>query len=191
MNPGSPTVLSRRRFDVDEYHRMIEAGILSEDDRVELLDGEIVQMHSIGSRHFASVIQIGNLLIPQLSGSALVSIRGPVRLSRFSEPEPDVALLRVRDDCYASGLPEPADTYLIVEVADSSLLKDRTAKLPLYAVAQIPELWIVDLTANAVDVHRDPEGHGYATVTRFAEGVVTPLAFPDLRLDVREILPNR
>lgn len=190
MSRGSTTVLSHHRFDVDEYQRMHEAGILTEQDRVELLDGEIVEMHAIGSRHFAAVLQLSELLIPPLIGRALVSVQAAVHLTRFSMPEPDLAVLRPRDDRYAGGLPEAADLLLIIEVADSSLRKDRTAKMPLYAMARIPELWIVDLTANAVDVHREPRGNRYASVTHRTDGSIAPLAFPELQLELAAILPR-
>jgi Uma2 family endonuclease len=190
VSRGTPTVLTRHRFDVDQYQRMMEAGVLSPDARVELLDGELFEMHTIGSRHFASVIQLSELLTVALSGHALISVQMPVHLSRFSMPEPDVAVLRPREDSYARGLPEPVDTLLLIEVADSSLPKDRTAKLPLYAMAGIREVWIVDLTTNAIDVHRDPAGEAYAATTRHTDGVIAPLAFPQLQLDVAAILPK-
>jgi Uma2 family endonuclease len=183
-------VLSRRRFDVDEYHRMIRAGILDEGERVELLDGEIVEMHSIGSRHFACVARLNDTLASTLSGRAIVSIQGPVRLDRHSEPEPDVAVFRSRDDFYCDDLPAAADTLLLMEVADSSLLKDRTVKLTLYAAAGVPEVWLVDLTTDTVEVHRHPDGRAYGQCGRLTEGIVSPLAFPDLQIDVARILPS-
>lgn len=188
MHTGTQTVLSRRRFDVDEYHRMLEAGILTEDDRVELLDGEIVQMHSIGSRHGACVMGLTRTLVRALDRHALIGTQNAVRLSQFSEPEPDVAVLKPRIDLYASETPRAEDVLLLIEVADSSLRLDKTIKLPLYAAADIPELWIVDLTSDTVHIHRAPSGNGYTQIGKHATGTVSPLAFPELRLDAQQIL---
>lgn len=189
MIRGTQAVLTRHRFDVDEYHGMIRAGILAEDHRIELLDGEIVELHGIGSRHFACVLRLNALLAPALTGRAIVSIQGPVRLDRYSAPEPDIAVLRPRDDYYANQLPGPADTHLIIEVADTSLLKDQRIKLPLYAAANIPEVWIVDLTSDTVEVYREPRGDAYTLSARPAEGPLTPLAFPDVTFDIHALIP--
>ncbi len=165
-------------------------GILSEEDRVELLDGEIVEMHAIGSRHFACVNALNQLLVGALSGRAVVSLQGPVHLSRYSIPEPDVAVLWPSADGYARGLPGPEETLLLVEVADNSLRLDRAIRVPLYAAAGIPEVWIVDLTTDAVELHREPHGPDYGLCTRVTEGTVAPVAFPDLEIDVARILPE-
>lgn len=189
MEPGASAVLSRRRFDVDDYHRMISAGIVQEDDRVELLDGEIVQMHGAGRRHAACVLGLTHRLVTALTGRALIGIQNPVRLGRYSEPEPDVSVLRPREDLYVSTPPTPEDVFLVIEVADSSLAKDRSVKLELYAEAGVRELWIVDLTSDALLAHRDPEPRGYRSRERLTAGRIAPLAFPDLELDLTEILP--
>lgn len=188
MHTGMHTVLSRRRFDVDEYHRMLEAGILTEDDRVELLDGEIVQMHSIGSRHGACVAGLTRTFVKALDGRAVIGIQNPVRLSQFSEPEPDVSVLKPRIDLYASETPRAEHVLLLIEVADSSLRLDKTIKLPLYAAADIPELWIVDLVSDVVQVHRAPTKHGYTEIGSHVADTLSPLAFPELQLDVQQIL---
>lgn len=190
MSRGAAALLSPHRFDVHEYHRMIEVGILEEGARIELIDGEIVQMHPIGSRHFACVSALNERLSAGLAGRFLVSVQGPVRLDRYSEPEPDVALLRRRDDFYASALPEAADAFLVIEVADTSLLVDRRVKLPLYAAAGIPEVWLIDLNTDTVEVYRQPEGQAYRDCTRVTTGIVAPLAAPDLQIDVRTFLPR-
>lgn len=184
-----PAMLSRRRFDVEEYHRMIRAGIVLEGDRVELLDGEIVEMHGIGSRHAACVLGLSHRLITALSGRALVAVQNPVRVDRRSETEPDLAVLRLRNDLYATEPPSASDTLLIIEVADTSLGLDRRVKLPLYAAAGIQELWVVDLTTDTVEVHREPRGRSYETSVRLTSGAVAPLAFPDLELEVAAIFP--
>jgi hypothetical protein len=189
MNAGAQAVLSRHRFDVDEYHAMVRAGILMEGDRIELIDGELVEMHTIGSRHLACVIRLTHLLVPPLAGRARVSIQGSMRLDRYSEPEPDVLVLRPRADDYASAHPGPADVLLAIEVADTSLAYDRTVKLPLYARAGIAEVWIVDLEARAVEVHREPSADGYRRFELVRERRIVPAAFPDLELELADILP--
>jgi Uma2 family endonuclease len=189
MNAGAQAVLSRHRFDVDEYHAMVRAGILMEGDRIELIDGELVEMHTIGSRHLACVIRLNHLLVPPLAVRARVSIQGSMRLDRYSEPEPDVLVLRPRADDYASAHPGPADVLLAIEVADTSLAYDRTVKLPLYARAGIAEVWIVDLEARAVEVHREPSADGYRRFELVRERRIVPAAFPDLELELADILP--
>lgn len=189
MGPGTGTVLERRRFDVDEYYRLARAGILQEDDRVQLLDGELVEMPAVGSRHLSSVGRLNRLMVRALGDRAFVSVQGPIRLDRFSEPEPDVALLRPRADDYGGAIPEPEDTLLVIEVAASSLPIDRKVKLPLYAAAGIPEVWIVDLERNTVEVHRNPRASGYEIQTTITSGTLSPSAFPEVELEVMEILP--
>lgn len=189
MNAGAQAVLSRHRFDVDEYHAMVRAGILMEGDRIELIDGELVEMHTIGSRHLACAIRLNHLLVPPLAVRARVSIQGSMRLDRYSEPEPDVLVLRPRADDYASAHPGPADVLLAIEVADTSLAYDRTVKLPLYARAGIAEVWIVDLEARAVEVHREPSADGYRRFELVRERRIVPAAFPDLELELADILP--
>lgn len=180
---------TRRRFDVDEYHAMIRAGILMEGDRVELIDGEILEMHSIGSRHFSSVVRLTRLLVTALGDQAVVSAQNPVRLDRYSEPEPDIAVLRPRSDDYAAALPGPSETLLVIEVADTSLAYDRKVKLPLYARSGVPEVWIVDLEAEAVEVHTRPGTTGYEHCERITEGSVAPAACPNIRFEISDILP--
>ena len=174
MSTGVQTAPSRRRFDVDDYHAMVRAGILMEGDRVELIEGEIVEMHTIGSRHVACVNRLTRLLVTALADRGLVSIQNPVRLDRYSEPEPDVVVLWPRGDDYATGLPDPPATLLIIEVADTSLAYDRTVKLPLYAKAGVPEVWIVDLEARAVEAHGQPCEDGYRHFERITEGRLAP-----------------
>lgn len=182
--------LRRRRFTLDEYHRMGETGILHEDDRVELIEGEIIEMTAIGSRHAATVACIHNLFATRLGDRAVVWSQNPLLIARLqSEPEPDVMLLAPRADVYRSGLPEPPDVLLLVEVADSSLAYDRRTKLPLYARAGVTEAWLVDLEASCVEIHRAPGESGYrdVTVPRPDESFA-PAAFPALVLTLRDIL---
>lgn len=152
----------RHAYSVDDYYRMAEAGILRPGDRVELIEGEIIDMVPIGSRHAAAVTRIGNTLMFSVGSEAIVAIQNPIRLSQYSEPQPDIALLRPRADFYAAVHPGPGDVLLLVEVADSTLRFDRDIKLPLYARHGIPEVWLVDIENAQFTIHRDPHAHGYA-----------------------------
>lgn len=182
-------VLTRHRLDVDDYHRMGEAGILDEDDRVELIDGELIDMAPLGQDHIASVNGLAHALFLACGDRAIVSVQNPARLGRFSEPQPDVTLFRPRADNYRTGTPPgPADILLLVEVADSSLRYDRTVKLPLYARAGIGEMWIVDLRRRVVDVHRQPTGDGYATIETYGpDDTVTLALAPEIAVALRQV----
>ncbi len=133
----------RYYFSVDDYYRMADAGVFPIDARVELIDGEVVEMFSIGNRHIGAVIRLTTLLSRKVGASALVSVQNPVRLNDFSEPQPDIALLKPRKDFYSNAHPTPAAALLIIEVADTSVNFDRRVKLPLYARAGIPETWVM------------------------------------------------
>ena len=153
----------RRLLTVDEYHRMGEAGILTDDDRVELIEGELVAMAPIGSEHVAATNALTHLLVLAVGDRGIVSVQNPVRLTRRSEPQPDFAVLKPRDD-YRTTLPRPEDTMLAVEVANTSLDYDRNVKLALYARSGIPEVWIVNLAAMEVEVYRSPVADSYTFV---------------------------
>jgi len=169
-----------RRFTVSEYHRMAEAGILGEDDPVELIDGQIYVMSPIGSQHAACVDRLTRLFILALHNQVLVRTQNPILLAPDSEPEPDVALLTPRDDAYAARHPRPDEVMLIVEVSGSSLEFDQTTKLPLYAQAGIPEVWIVALQADQIHIYREPSASGYAEHTTCERGdALTIQALPD------------
>ncbi len=178
----------RRRFTVDEYLKMVETGILNEDDRVELLDGEIVEMTPIGRSHAVSVAALNRALVTGIGSRAVVWCQGPIRLSALSQPEPDLALLRLRPVSYRDADAEPRDVLLLIEVSDSSIRRDRELKLPLYARAGIQEYWIVGIQEGSVEVYTSPSASSYVSVQRFRRGdVVSPSAFPDLRIGVDEI----
>ncbi|HET7879254.1 MAG TPA: Uma2 family endonuclease [Acetobacteraceae bacterium] len=155
----------RRLLTVEEYHRMGEAGILTEDDRVELIEGELVALAPIGSEHIAATNALNRLLVLAVGEHGIVSVGNPVRLSRHSEPQPDFTVLRPRDD-YKRMTPRPEDTVLAVEVANISLEYDRTVKLALYASSGIPEVWIVNLAAEEVEIYRAPVRDRYTACTR-------------------------
>ena len=160
MVATQPQVGARpRRFTVEDYHRMAEAGILAEDDRVELIAGEIVEMSPIGIRHVSCVIALTDLLRNLIGRDVLISVQNPIRLGDHNEPQPDIALLKRRR--YRRALPGVEDVLLVIEVADSSRDYDRNVKLPLYAAAGIAEAWLVDLVADTIERHTEPHAGRY------------------------------
>ena len=182
---------ARRRFTAAEYNRMGEVGILHEDDRIELIMGEILTMPAIGDRHIATVIALTQILTQLLGPRAFVSIQNPVRLDDESEPEPDVAVLRPRRDYYRAGKPRPDDILLLVEVADSSLDYDHGEKRELYARSGIAEYWVVNLVADEVEVCRDPTPGGYASLTAVGpQGSLAIAAFPGSAIPVGSFMPD-
>ena len=181
--------LVRHRFTVDDYQQMGAAGILRDDDRVELIDGEVIRMTPIGPRHGVRVARLDDWFHSLLRHLAVIWVQSSIRLGRHHEPQPDLVLLRPPLAPYETRLPGPEDVLLLVEVADTSLAYDSGVKLPLYAAAGIPEVWIVDVEGDAVEVHRTPTATGYADSRRVARGEhLTPQAFPDLRLPVDDLL---
>lgn len=164
-------VLTRHKLHVDDYFRMVDAGILGKQDRVELIDGEIIDMAPIGQGHEAIVNGLNRALVIACGDRAIVGTQNSLRLDRLNAPQPDFTVLRPRPDFYATGdRPGPNDVLLLVEVSDSSLRYDRTVKLPLYAKAGIPEYWIVDLKRRVVDAHRTPSRTGYDELTTHQPG---------------------
>ena len=181
--------VARRVFNRAEYHRMGEAGIFSEDDRVELLDGEIIEMSPIGSRHAGCVDQLSQLFSRRLGAKAIVRTQSPIVLNDYSEPQPDISLLKPRDDFYRRQHPGPAEVLMVVEVMDRSADDDRARKVPAYAHARIPEVWLVDLGGDVIDVHRSPAGGTYRDVVRYRRGQRLSIAsFPGKTFRVAEIL---
>ena len=182
--------IARHRFSVADYYRMAEVGILREDQRVELIEGEVVEMPPIGSRHASVVDRITEVFSGAISlERRVIRVQNPVRLGDDSEPVPDVLLLKRREDYYAGAHPRPGDVLLLVEVSDTTLAYDRGVKLPLYARAGIPEVWVVDLKARTVEVNRQPTGSGYVEHRVVAaDGELSPLAFPDSRFKVAAIV---
>lgn len=181
--------VTRRRFTVDEYEAMGAAGILREDDRVELIDGEILTMSPPGPPHYGTVNRLTHLFVRLVGEAAIVHVQSPVRVDRYSEPRPDLTLLRPRADYYAAARVTPTDVLLTLEVADSSLTFDRTVKAALYARRDIAEYWIVDVNSRAVIRHADPRDGRYTTVdvvppdTRFA-----PRLLPACTLTTADLL---
>lgn len=160
----------KRSFTVAEYRRMVEVGILSEDDRVELIDGEVFEMSPIGEPHAACVDVLNYLVTDQLGRSVIVRVQGPIQLNDFSEPQPDVSILKRRDDFYRHAHPRPEDVLLVTEVSDTTLEYDTKVKVPLYARAGIPEVWIVNLRGRRIKSYADPAGGVYQTIKTHARG---------------------
>ena len=181
--------LERKRFTVSDFQQMVDVGILQEDDRCELLNGEIVKMSSIGQRHASKVNRLAQLFHEIARGTIIVSTQNPIELGPFSQPEPDIGLLRWQDDFYESGHPKAEDVYLLVEVADSTLETDRNIKLPLYAQTGIAEVWIVNLQDNVIEVYRQPIGTNYSVTQIFILGqTLTIEALPEITIEVNHIL---
>ena len=182
--------LAPRLYTVEEYNTMARAGIFAPNERVELLDGQVIPMPPMGLAHRSIMIRMGERIHAALGKHAMISTQLPVVISERSEPEPDFAILRRREDFYASGGPEVADILAVVEVTDTSVKRDRVKKFQLYAQARIPEYWIVDVRdALAIDVFREPHDLGYAVCTSFKRGdTVAFAAFPDVRFKVEELV---
>ena len=179
--------LPRRLFTVEEYHRMADAGILREDERIELIDGEIVEMAPIGNRHLGCVINLTRLFITRLDDRAVVSPQNPVVILPRSEPQPDLLLLRPLAVSYSQHRPASGDVLLAVEVADTTVRFDRLVKGRLYARAGIPEFWLCLAADGTVEVYRGPSAEGYAGMTLYGPGqTVSPLAFPDVGFAVSD-----
>lgn len=180
--------LLRRKFTVQQYHKMLESGILTEDDRVELIRGEIIEMSPIGTKHAACVNRLINLLVQLLGKRVIVAAQNPIALNDNSEPQPDVALLKPRDDFYATAHPQPQDILLLIEVADSTIIYDREEKIPLYAEANIIEVWLVDINEQIVEIYQQPTAAGYQQMQKFTSGQSLSIqAFPNVIINVNEI----
>jgi len=173
---------SRHRLDVDDFYRMAEAGILGENQRVELIGGDLIDMAPTGQGHAGTVSRLTRDLVLAGDGRAIVWSQSSIRLDRYNVPQPDLAILRYREDFYATGEPPgPADVLLLIEVANSSLAFDRTVKLPLYARSGIAEVWIVDVQRGILEAHRNPAGDGYTDTSTHRPGdKLTLLLAPDI-----------
>lgn len=167
---------------------MAESGILTEDDRVELLNGEIVEMSPIGPSHTAHVKGINRVLSKLLDGLAIVGVQDPIVLDDLSEPIPDISILKWRDDDYLQAHPTPEDVLLVIEVADSSIGIDREAKRPAYAAAGIPEYWILNIPEKKIEVYKNPREGFYQEVKVVSVTGVLELGWFNLRIEVRELL---
>jgi Uma2 family endonuclease len=179
----------RHRLDVDAYYRMADAGILAQNDRVELIGGEIFDMVPIGSVHAGKTDRLTRLFARAAAdGVVHIGVQRPLRLDAYNEPEPDLMLLKPRADDYQGGHPGAAEVLLLVEVSETSLAYDRGMKLALYARFGVPEVWIVDLRGPAVEVYRGPAGDAYSFSERLSSGSLAPVLVPDVTIDVGALL---
>ena len=189
MARAEPTREGLARFTVDEYMRMFEVGALSDDRRYELLDGMIYERLTPDPSHAGGVNRLNHLLMRRYGDRAVLSPQNAVKLSDTSLPEPDLALLKPRDDFYSSRHAEPDDILLLIEVSHTTQRKDRGIKLRLYAELGVREYWILDVKARAVEVYRQPGPEGYGFQERLiGEGEIAPLAFPDVPVTLSELL---
>ena len=180
-----------RRFTVAEYYAMAEAGILKEEERVELIDGVIVTMSPMGNPHRATVNRLTRMMVVAVGTRAIVQVQCPITLDDRTMPEPDLALLRERADFYESEDTYPDDVLLVIEVADASVGYDRHEKLPRYAQAGIPEVWITVLPERIIEAHAEPVAGRYTRNRIYAPGdTISPGALPDIELAVSDILPG-
>ena len=180
----------RHRWTVAEYHRMGEVGLLNEDSRVELIKGEIIEMAPIGSEHAGHNNYLLSLLAYRLYGKVVVAGQNPVVLGGYEEPQPDIALLRWRDDYYRNAHPHAKDVLLLIEVSDSTLRYDRDVKVPLYANHGIPEVWLLDIQNRQLDIYREPINGEYRQRECRRTGKIAPILCPDAVIDLAELFPN-
>lgn len=182
-------LFARKLFTTTEYHKLRETGFFAEDDRIELLDGEIIAMSPIGPKHAGCVNKLNRLLNRKVGRDVIVAAQNPVWLNNYSEPQPDIALLKLRDDVYTESHPTPEDTLVAVEVSDSTLEGDRQVKLPKYAQAGVPEFWLVDLVNNRIEVHALPNEGVYQEVRIILRHQnIISRALPQLKLKASDIL---
>ncbi len=182
-------LLTPHRFTVEDYYRMAETGVLAPDARVELLEGEVIDMEPIGPFHGGTVTRLNRLFSDPAGRRWTVAVQNPLRLSRHSEPQPDLMLLRPDPDDYMESHPTAEDVFLLVEVAHTSLDYDRNRKLPAYGKANVLEVWIVNLEEGLIEVYREPHFVGYSSKTILKPGeTVSPAAFPDLRIAIADLL---
>lgn len=188
--PDTPESLAphRYRLTVAEYHRLGEMGIFDEDSRVELIEGDLIAMPPIGEQHASKTRQLNRLFSTRVREAAFVDVQNPVALDGHSEPQPDIVLLKPRPDFYESAHPRPEDVLLLIEVSDSTLRYDRDTKVPLYARAGIPEVWLLDLAGQRLEVYRRPSPEGYREIHYPAPAEsIAPVLLPELILSVASL----
>jgi len=181
-------VAERRRFTVDEYHKLGVAGVLTTEDRVELVEGELIQMPPIGSVHAGLVARLDRVFQATAGEPFIVWTQNPLSLPPGSEPQPDLALLKPRADGYLSSLPTARDVLLVIEVGDTTLAYDRDVKIPLYAKHGVAESWLLDASARRLEMYRDSGPEGYRILLRpDRDDTVSPLALPNVRIDLKAL----
>ncbi|MGH2810026.1 MAG: Uma2 family endonuclease [Actinomycetota bacterium] len=182
--------IRKHDFSVEEFERMGTAGVFGPESRLELIEGEVVELGPIGLAHAGCVRKLNRLLSQSLGDRALVDVQNPLVLSDATQVQPDIAVLAPRADAYSTAHPGPADVALLVEVSDTTLAYDRSVKVLLYATAGVREVWVVDIAGRAVEVYTDPDPDGYRSVSRVGAGEeVSPKAFEGLQISVNALLP--
>jgi Uma2 family endonuclease len=185
---GTPLTLPRRKLSVDEYHKIGVAGVFNEDDRIELIEGEMIEMAPIGSRHLSKVNRLSRILGQQTGDEAIVSTQNPVSLPPDNEPLPDIALLKARADDYESAVPTAGDVLLLIEVADTTLAYDRDVKIALYARHGIAEVWLVDLQNETLSIYLDPGPKGYRKLLSPAKNeTISPMLLPHAKVSLADV----
>ena len=180
--------LAKRLINVDEYYRMAETGILTEADRVELIHGEILNMSPIGSKHAAVVDRLSKILHQHLSEVDIIRVQSPVKINDLNVPEPDISVLKFREDFYAQQHPGGQDVLLVIEVSETTFAYDKEIKLPLYASVGIPEYWIINLEKQEIEVHKLPSGDVYKNITIHRAGDKVNLPGTEMRFDANDLL---
>jgi len=189
MHAITDSTVTRHRISVDDYYRMGEVGILRQDTRLELIEGDIIDMAPIGSVHAGTVKRLAKLFMNTVGNSSIVSVQDPVRLDAYSEPQPDIALLRPREDYYRDAHPQSGDVLLIVEVAETSLAYDQGTKVPLYARHGIPEVWVLDVRSNQLHIYRQPEQDSYEVIETLVQAaIIAPTRLPKVAINLAGLL---
>ncbi len=184
---AAPVALRRHRLSVEDYHKLGEAGVLNEDARVELFQGDLVDMAPIGNFH-ASVVDQLTRVLDRVSGDVIVRVQNPIRFDEHTELQPDLALLKAQPNFYRYAAPTPADVLLLIEVTDSTLKEDREVRISYYARQGIAAAWFVNIPDEVVEVFTDPASDGYRQVCRYRSGdVLTFAPLPELRVEVAGI----
>lgn len=187
---GALLTLPRHKLSLEDFHQMGRAGIFRGDSRVELIEGDLIDMAPIGSLHASVVSTLSMFFARQVGELAIVSTQNPVSLPPDNEPQPDIALLKPSADRYRNALPAAADVLLIIEVADTTVEYDREIKLPLYARYGIPEVWLVDLRGGVLEIHLEPSSKGYCKLLRpDRRETIAPALIKEVRLPLAEIWP--
>ncbi|NCO75182.1 MAG: Uma2 family endonuclease [Cyanobacteria bacterium] len=170
--------LSRKKFDIEEYHQIINIGIFKEDYTIELIKGEIFEMSPVGFKHASCVNKLNQFFSLQFGHEVIISVQNPIKLNNNSEPQPDLVLLKPREDFYGTQHPTPDDIFLLIEVADSSIEYDRNVKLPIYAESKIQEVWLIDLNQNFLETYKNPEANYYQNMQKLSNNNIVTLNFP-------------
>jgi len=178
----------RHHLSIDDYHKMAEVGILAPDVNVELIEGEIIDMAPIGSQHAGMVAYLIDLLTHQLAKKAIINVQNPIILGTQSEPQPDLLILKPRKDFYRQAHPKPDDVFLLIEISDTTLQYDREIKIPLYATYNIPEIWLVNIKEQRLEIYRTPQPGSklYQDIKLLDRGTASPLAL-EMSVDVNAL----